>query len=57
MENSTATARLESTKEILSLKEKAIRNGGYKKYKNSILEMCAKHKELYDVDLTPKQFL
>lgn len=46
--------QLESTKAINALKVKATRNGGYKKYKNAIIEACKAHKELFGIDLTPK---
>ncbi len=49
--------QLESTKSINTLKVKAIRSGGYAKFKNQILEACAKHKELFGTDLTPKNLL
>ena len=49
--------RLESTKKINSLKMTAIRNGGYIRFKKQILEMCAKHKEFFGIDLTPKQLM
>lgn len=49
--------RLESTKAINNLKIKAIRNGGYAKFKTEILNMCAKHFELFGSDLTPKHLL
>lgn len=45
--------QLESTKAINTLKLKAIKKGGYLKFKNQILEACAKHKELFGTDLTP----
>ena len=51
------TTQLESTKAINSLKVKAIRNGGYKRFKTQILEACAKHKELFGSDLTPLHLL
>ena len=51
------TTQLKSTKAINSLKVKAIRNGGYTKFKNQILEACAKHKELFGTDLTPKHLV
>lgn len=46
--------RLESTKAINTLKNKAIRKGGYLKFKNAILTACQIHLDLYGVDLTPK---
>jgi hypothetical protein len=49
--------RLESTKSINNLKVKAIRNGGFVKFKNQILDACAKHKELFGIDLTPKHLV
>lgn len=45
--------QLESTKEINDLKAKAIKNGGYAKFKTQILIACSKHKELFGTDLTP----
>lgn len=47
--------QLESTKEINSLKIKAIKKGGYLKFKNEILMVCENHKKLFGNDLTPKQ--
>jgi len=47
------TTKLESTKTINSLKAKAIKNGGYAKFRTQILNACAKHKELFGNDLTP----
>jgi hypothetical protein len=51
------TTQLASTKQINSLKLKAIKKGGYEKFKNEILEACKNHFENYGVDLTPKQLL
>jgi hypothetical protein len=51
------TTQLQSTKAINTLKVKSIRNGGYTKYKKQILDACKKHKELFGIDLTPKQLL
>lgn len=48
---------LESTKAINKLKVKAIRNGGYLKFKKEILDACAKHKSLFGSDLTPKHLV
>ena len=48
------TTQLESTKKINKLKSTAIKRGGYLKYKTQIIDACAKHKELFGVDLTPK---
>ena len=49
--------QLESTKAINTLKSKAIKKGGYAKYKSQILEACANHKEMFGTDLTPKHLL
>jgi hypothetical protein len=49
--------QLESTQAINNLKVKAIRKGGYAKFKEQILTACAKHKELFGVDLTPKHLV
>ena len=49
--------QLQSTKEINKLKAKAIRKGGYSKFKVQILEACTKHKELFGADLTPKHLV
>lgn len=49
--------RLQSTKTINNLKIKAIRNGGYIRFKKQILEACSKHKELFGIDLTPKHLV
>lgn len=49
------TTQLESTKSINSLKSKAIKKGGYAKYKDAILLACANHKEMFGTDLTPKR--
>ena len=46
--------RLQSTKNINSLKLKAIRNGGYKKHAKKIIEACNKHKDIFGIDLTPQ---
>lgn len=48
------TTKLDSTKHINNLKAKAIKKGGYAKFKNQILLACEKHKELFGSDLTPK---
>lgn len=45
---------LQSTKQINSLKVKAIRNGGFSKYKDQIIEKCKQHFEAFGIDLTPK---
>jgi len=50
------TTQLESTKAINSLKMKAIKKGGYLKFKNEILIACENHKKIFGNDLTPKQF-
>lgn len=47
--------QLKSTKAINSLKLRAIKNGGYKKHATKIIEACALHKKLFNIDLTPKQ--
>ena len=49
--------QLESTKAINSLKSKAIKKGGYAKYKIQILEACKLHLKMFSTDLTPKQLL
>jgi hypothetical protein len=49
--------RLDSTKAINSLKVKAIRKGGYAKFKDQILVACALHLELFGIDLTPKHLI
>ena len=51
------TTQLQSTKAINTLKVKSIRSGGYTKFKKQILNACKKHKELFGIDLTPKQLL
>lgn len=48
---------LESTRAINTLKCKAIRRGGYAKFKNAILEACRIHKEMFGKDLTPKHLI
>jgi len=45
--------QLQSTKKINSLKLKAIKKGGYLKFKVQILEACKLHLELFGNDLTP----
>ncbi|MES2240459.1 MAG: hypothetical protein V4497_09410 [Bacteroidota bacterium] len=50
------TTQLESTKAINNLKAKAIKNGGYDKFRNQILESCAKHNQLFGTDYTPNQW-
>lgn len=50
-------AQLESTKAINSLKSKAIKKGGYEKFKSEILEACKLHLENFGTDLTPKHLL
>ena len=47
--------QLESTKAINSLKLKAIKKGGYAKFKNQILLACKFHLEMFGTDLTPLQ--
>ena len=49
--------QLESTKAINSLKSKAIKKGGYAKFKDEILLACANHKEMFGTDLTPKHLV
>ena len=49
--------QLQSTKAISTLKSKAIKKGGYAKYKSEILEACANHKEMFGTDLTPKHLV
>ena len=51
------TTQLESTKAINSLKSKAIKKGGYSKFKDAILLACANHKEMFGTDLTPNHLL
>ena len=51
------TTQLQSTKAINTLKVKAIKKGGYVNFKNQILDACAKHKEMFGTDLTPKQLM
>ena len=46
--------RLESTKQINSLKSKALKKGGYLKHKEIILTACNLHLKNFGVDLTPK---
>lgn len=46
--------RLESTKNINQMKATAIRNGGYAKHKTTIMLACAKHRNRFGIDLTPK---
>lgn len=48
-------AELESTKKINALKLKAIKQGGYDKFKNIIIEACLIHKSKFGKDLTPIQ--
>ena len=48
--------QLESTKQINSLKLKAIKKGGYAKFEKTLLAACKNHFELFGVDLTPKHF-
>ena len=50
-------AQLNSTKSINTLKLKAIKKGGYKKFKTEILDACKLHFEMFGTDLTPKQLL
>lgn len=47
-------SKLQSTKAINALKVRAINNGGYKKNRSEIILACAKHRNQYGVDLTPK---
>lgn len=47
--------QLQSTKAINSLKVKAIKKGGYLKFKNEILTLCKNHFILFGIDLTPIQ--
>lgn len=47
--------RLDSTKKINALKIKAIRNGGYAKFKEKIKAACEEHSAKFGVDLLPKQ--
>ena len=49
--------QLESTKAINTLKSKAIKKGGYAKFKNQILEACKLHLEMFGTDLTPKHLV
>jgi hypothetical protein len=51
------TTQLESTKAINNLKAKAIKKGGYAKFKNEILNACKIHFELFGTDLTPKHLV
>ena len=51
------TTQLESTKAINTLKLKAIKKGGYAKFKDAIILACANHKEMFGVDLTPKHLV
>jgi len=50
-------SQLDSTKAINNLKIKAIKNGGYYKFRMKIIASCEKHLELFGVDLTPKHLL
>lgn len=47
--------QLQSTQAINILKAKAIRKGGYAKFKDAILLACEVHKNLFGSDLTPNQ--
>lgn len=49
--------QLQSTQAINNLKAKAIRKGGYAKFIEQILTACAKHKQLFGTDLTPKHLV
>jgi hypothetical protein len=49
--------QLQSTKAINDLKSKAIKKGGYSNLKDQILTACAKHKETFGTDLTPKHLV
>jgi hypothetical protein len=51
------TTQLKSTKKINNLKLKAIKKGGYLKFKNEILLACELHKKLFGTDLIPKQLV
>jgi len=51
------TTQLQSTKAINSLKLKAIKKGGYNKYKEAIILACENHKKIFGTDLTLKQLL
>lgn len=46
--------QLQSTKAINQLKLKAIRHGGYRKFKMQIELACDKHLQEFGVDLFPK---
>ena len=50
----TIMTQLQSTKQINILKSKAIKKGGYAKFKNALLLACTNHFQLFGVDLTPK---
>ncbi len=47
--------RLESTNKLNALKAKAIKKGGYLKFKQEILTACKIHFENFGIDLTPLQ--
>jgi len=51
------TTQLQSTKAINTLKLKAIKKGGYTKFKIQILEACKLHLEMFGTDLTPKHLV
>lgn len=55
IEKSIRENQLQSTKAINSIKVRAIKQGGYNTNREAIIEACNLHKELYNVDLTPKQ--
>jgi hypothetical protein len=48
-------SELESLKQLNSLKELAINDGGYEKHRTMILLACELHKEKFGKDYTPKQ--
>ena len=48
--------KLESTKQVNSIKLSAIRKGGYDKHKSAIINECKRHLVQFGDDLTPKQY-
>ncbi len=45
---------LKSLKRINELKAKAIKNGGYEKFKNQLSTLCELHRAEFGVDFYPK---
>lgn len=50
-------SKLESIKQLNSLKLSAIKNGGYEKNKKVLLEACLLHQTLFGDNHIPKQWI